>query len=84
MYENEQQTTQEKRRNNRKSLRNGIKYHLKVNNIKQKDIADKMGLTDQEFHNFLTGYQSSAPGKGIDTFEDFKKKVLELIKIEDI
>lgn len=83
MYENEQ-TTQEKRRSNRKSFRNGIKYHLKVNNIKQKDLAREMGLTDQEFHNFLTGYQSSAPAKGIDTFEDFKKKVLEHIKTEDI
>ena len=78
-----EKTAQEERRLNRKPFRDTIKYHLKINKIKQKDIADALDLTNQEFHNLLTGYQSSAPGKGIDTFEDFKEKVLEYLKIED-
>lgn len=78
-----EQTAQERRRENRKPLRDAIKYHLKINNLKQKDIAEKIGLNDQEFHNFLTGYQSSAPAKGIDTFEDFENLVRKHLKLDD-
>lgn len=76
-------SNQKMRRDKRRPLRNRIKYHLKTNGIKQKDVAEVLGLTDQEFHNFLTGHQSSAPSKGILSFEQFKNLVISHLGIEE-
>ena len=66
-------------RENRRAFKNRLKIYCKLNHISQRSISDHLGITEQEFHNMLTGYQSSIPTKGIDSFEEFKVNVEEFV-----
>lgn len=42
-----------------------LKIHCKIHRIKYADIAKKLGITSQELHNLLNGFQLSVPSKNI-------------------
>jgi len=75
---------QRKKRLERKQFRDFIKIHLKINRIRHKDIASSIGLSSQEFHNMLNGFQSSVPKRGISSYEDFKNKLLHELNLMEI
>lgn len=67
---------QAERKSDRKEFRDKVKIYCKKNMIYQKDIADKLGLTRQEFSNILNGALCSSKTKGIYSYDDFVSKVL--------
>lgn len=70
-----------KRKEERRNFRNSLKIYCKINEVNQKDIANSFEVTEQEFHNMLTGYQSSIPSKGILSFTEFENRVYSYLKI---
>ena len=68
----------------RKPLKNKLKVYLKINGGCQKEIAKEMGITEQEFHNMLTGFQSSIPSKGIYNLEQFEALILKILCVDSL
>jgi hypothetical protein len=50
-----------------------------LNDVKQKSLAEELGVTKQEFSFLLSGKLSSVPTKGIDNYSDFEVKVMHLL-----
>lgn len=44
---------------------NELKKILKINNIREKQMADWMDISSQEFYNLFRGHQNSVPSAGI-------------------
>ena len=72
---------QAQRKIDRKEFRESVVIYLKCNLMKQKDIAETMGLTRHEFTHFLSGRQSSAPSRGIDNYHEFELMVSGILGI---
>lgn len=72
---------QVQRRLERKEFSDSVKIYLKCNLMKQKDIAEVMGLTRHEFTHFLSGRQCSAPSKGINNYHEFELMVCGILGI---
>lgn len=68
-------------RKERQSFKDKLKVHCKINMISQRSICDDLDITDQEFHNMLTGYQSSIPRKNILSFEQFQQEIYRILCI---
>ena len=73
--------TQLSLRSERKEFKDRLKIHCRINRIPQRNISEHLGVTDQEFHNMLTGFQSSVPGKGVEGYEEFCKGVSEFLGV---
>ncbi len=63
----------------RKPFRDAVKIFCKLNDVKQKNLAESLGVTKQEFSFLLSGKLSSVPTKGIDNYSDFEVKVMHLL-----
>ena len=63
----------------RKPFRDAIKIFCKLNDVKQKNLAEVLGITKQEFSFLLSGKLSSIPTKGIDSYSDFEVKLMSLL-----
>ena len=68
----------------RKQFKDNLKIYLRINRITQRSICDRIGVTEQEFHNMLTGYQSSIPTKNYYSFDQFKDVILKELCITQL
>jgi len=68
----------------RKEFKNKLKIHCKVNRVSQRSLCDAIGITEQEFHNLLTGFQNSVPSKKIQSFEHFMQLILDQLCITSL
>ena len=59
-----------------------LKIHCKIKRIKFKDIALHIGITSQELHNILNGFQASVPSKGIDNVEQIKQRIRKYLSLK--
>lgn len=76
--------TQLKLREEREQFKLSLKIHLKKNMISQRFICSDLNITDQEFHNMLTGYQSSIKRVNILSFQQFKKEIFRILCVTEI
>lgn len=60
----------------REEFRNKLKNYVKLNIIKYKDIANHVGITQQELHNMLLGFQETVNNKSMD-FKTMWEKIEE-------
>lgn len=58
----------------RKSFKDDLTIHRKMTGISQRAICAGIGVFENEFHNMLTGFQSSVPKKNIVDWDDFTQK----------
>lgn len=63
----------------RKPFRDAVKIFCKLNNVRQKNLAEVLGITKQEFSFLLSGKLSSIPTKGIQNYSDFEVKIMHLL-----
>jgi hypothetical protein len=83
--------TKESRRNvqlhlreERKDFKLKLKIYLRKKMISQRYLCDSLNISDQEFHNILTGYQSSVKHAGILSYESFVEKVFDVLRINNL
>lgn len=73
-----------KLRSERKEFKDNLKIYCRINRVTQREICAGIGICEQEFHNLLTGYQSSVPNKGIDSFSEFQQKIFSYLCITQL
>jgi len=67
-------TTQQILAEERKGFKDALTVHRKMTGISQRCICAGLGILENEFHNMLTGFQSSIRNKGIADWDDFMSK----------
>ena len=75
--------TQKVLKQERDSFKKELKIYCRLNMISQRSIASAIEVTEQEYYNFLNGFQSSIKNK-IHSFDHFKELIFSHLRVKDL
>jgi len=67
----------------RSIFKHKLKQYCKLNFISQRSIARKIGISDQEFHNMLVGFQNEVSHASLN-WERFTFEVLKVLNVKEL